>query len=61
MPRRHRLDCFVFCDRSVFLEQARLEPFSDDNTIDENPRDFVHLGKWSDRRRIALVTSEESC
>ena len=38
---------------------ARLYPFSDDTTIffDENSRDVVHLGKWSDPRRNALATN----
>ena len=40
------------------VQCAKLEPFSDDNTIfDENSRDFAHRGMWSDPRRDALATS----
>ena len=37
---------------------AKLDPFSvENNFLDENSRDFEHVGKWSDPRRSALATS----
>ena len=68
MPHRHRLDCFVFCDRSLqrkhrfatfFLTEVfsaqDLGPFlMTAHSFHENSRYLVHLGKWLDPRRNAL-------